>query len=79
MSNKTIGRPKDQDPKDIKLTVRFTKDENQQIEELANKMGISKSKLIRSIVLGNIDDLDILKNIGSLPIIRRYKEFVESL
>ena len=79
MSTKTVGRPKDQDPKDIKLTVRFTKDENKQIEELANKIGISKSKLIRSIVLGNIDDLDILKNIGSLPIIQKYKEFVKSL
>ena len=79
MSNKTVGRPKEQNPKDIKLTVRFTEDENKQIEELSNKVGMSKSKLIRNVVLGNIDDTKLLKNIGSLPLIKKYKEFIKSL
>ena len=79
MNNKTAGRPKEQNPKDVKLTIRFTEDENKQIEELANKIGMSKSKLIRSIVLGDIDDSKLLQNIGSLPLIQKYKEFVKSL
>lgn len=79
MKNKTAGRPKEDNPKDIQLSIRFTNDENKQIEELAEKIGMSKAKLIRSIVLGNIDDVKFLQNIGSLPLIKKYKEFVTSL
>lgn len=79
MKNKTAGRPKEDNPKDIQLSIRFTHDENRQIEELAEKIGMSKAKLIRSIVLGNIDDVKFLQNIGSLPLIKKYKEFVTSL
>lgn len=79
MKNKTVGRPKEENPKDVKLSIRFTNDENKQIEELAEKIGMSKAKLIRNIVLGNIDDVKFLQNIGSLPLIKKYKEFVTSL
>jgi len=79
LNNKTVGRPKEKNPKDVKLTIRFTNDENKQIEELAEKIGMSKAKLIRNIVLGNIDDVNFLENIGSLPLIQKYKKFVTSL
>ncbi|PHQ89584.1 MAG: hypothetical protein COB42_06520 [Sulfurimonas sp.] len=79
MKNKIAGRPKEENPKDIQLSIRFTNDENKQIEELAEKIGMSKAKLIRSIVLGNIDDVKFLQNIGSLPLIQKYKKFVASL
>jgi len=79
LKNKTVGRPKEENPKDVKLSIRFTNDENKQIEELAEKIGMSKAKLIRNIVLGNIDDVKFLQNIGSLPLIKKYKEFVTSL
>lgn len=79
MKNKTAGRPKEKNPKDVQLTIRFTSDENKQIEELAEKIGMSKTKLMRNIILGNIDDVNFLQNIGSLPLIQKYKKFVTSL
>ena len=79
MNSKTVGRPKEQNPKDVKVTIRFTEEENKQIEVLANNVGMSKSKFIRSLVLGNVDDAQLLQNLGSLPLIKKYKEFVKSL
>ena len=79
MNNKTVGRPKEKNPKDVQLTIRFTDAESKEITKLAEKVGMSKAKFIRSIVLGNIDDVKFLQNIGSLPLIKKYKEFVNSI
>lgn len=51
-NEKKVGRPKKKVSRDIKLTVRVTKEENKKLEIIAKKLGISKPELLRTFTLG---------------------------
>lgn len=73
----TVGRPKKEDKKDIEIRFRVSKEENERIEKLAEKMKMNKSRLIRNIVLGEIGDVEMISNIGLLPIVQKTLAFYE--
>ncbi|MBU4058445.1 hypothetical protein KKC95_02940, partial [bacterium] len=72
-----VGRPKKEDKRDIEIRFRVSKEENERIEELAEKMQINKSRLIRNIVLGDIGEIEMLSNIGVVPIVQNAMAFYE--
>lgn len=41
------GRPKIDNPKNVRLEIRLTKDENKLLEECANKMHTTKTEVIK--------------------------------
>ena len=41
------GRPKIDNPKNVRLEIRLTKDENRLLEECANKMHVTKTEVIK--------------------------------
>ena len=51
-NGKKAGRPKINDPKDIKITIRVTSEENKRIEIIAKKLDVKKTELIRMLTLG---------------------------
>lgn len=73
----TVGRPKKEDKRDIEIRFRVSKEENERIEELAEKMKMNKSRMIRNILLGDIGQFEMLNNIGLLPIVQKYLAFYE--
>lgn len=56
--------------KDITIRIRVTDEENEKIEKLAEKMKMNKSKLIRNLVLGSLDDATLLDNFKVIPLIQ---------
>lgn len=73
------GRPKEENPRDIKVTVRFTKEENERVEELAKKMGMTKARLMRNLALGGLEDAEFLQKVGILPLVKNLIEFKDKL
>ena len=41
------GRPRIENPKNIRLEIRLTKDENKLLEECANEMHVTKTEVIK--------------------------------
>lgn len=65
-----VGRPTLENKREIEIRFRVSEEENQKLEELAEKLKMNKSRMIRNLVLGNIDDVAMLTNIGVLPIVQ---------
>jgi len=72
--SKKRGRKKKDVTRSIKLEVMLTEEENNKIEALAEKLKMNKARLVRNIVLGEIED-GILVNIGVLPIMQKVKAY----
>lgn len=72
-----VGRPALENKRDIEIRFRVTEEENERLEKLAEKLKMNKSRMIRSIVLGEIGDYEILNNIGVLPIVQKAMAFFE--
>ncbi|MCW8894249.1 MAG: hypothetical protein OQK48_03620 [Sulfurimonas sp.] len=73
----TVGRPKKEDKRDIEIRFRVSKEENERIEELAKKMKMNKSRLIRNILLGDLGEMEMLSNVGIIPIVQNAMAFYE--
>lgn len=54
-------------------------EENERIEELAKKMGMPKSRLMRNLALGGLDDSEFLQNVGLLPLIKNLRNLKDKL
>lgn len=63
--------------RNIEVKIRLTEEENEKLERLAEKTKMSKARLIRNLALGDIDDLNMLHNIGVLPIVQNIKAFYD--
>lgn len=74
---KKVGRPVVENKRDIEIRFRVTEEENARIEQLAERMQINKSRMIRNIVLGDIGDYEMLANIGVLPIVQKAMSFYD--
>lgn len=70
-----VGRPKKEDKRDIEIRFRVNEKENECIEELAKKLKMNKSRLIRNIVLGDLGEMQMITNIGLLPLVQNIKAF----
>lgn len=72
-----VGRPQKDDKRDIEIRFRVTAEENEKIEKLAEKLKMNKSRMIRNIVLGDLGEMNMLNNIGFLPLIQNFKAFYD--
>lgn len=72
-----VGRPKIEDKRDIEIRFRVSSEENERIEKLAEKMKMNKSKLIRNILLGDLGNMEMLTNVGLIPIVQNALAFYE--
>ncbi len=73
-----VGRPKkEEDKRDIEIRFRVSAEENERIEQLSQKMKMNKSKLIRNIVLGDLGNMEMLTNVGLIPIVQNAMAFYE--
>ncbi|WP_323589992.1 plasmid mobilization protein [Aliarcobacter butzleri] len=79
MLENKAGRPKEENPRDVKVTVRFTKEENERVEELAKKMGMTKARLMRNLALGGLEDAEFLQRVGILPLVKNLIDFRDKL
>ena len=73
------GRPKKEEAekRDVEVKIRLTKTENERIQKLADTLRMTKARLMRSIILGDLDDVELLTNIGLIPIIQKTMAFYD--
>lgn len=79
MSENSVGRPKEENPRNVQLKIKVTEEEARRIEELAEKMGMNKSSLIRFLLFANKIDIHILKKLKQLPLLKRLIDFKSAL
>ncbi len=59
------------------ISLRFSKKELKQIEEIAEILEIPKTRLIRNLVLTSLDDAKMFNRVGALKGIRKTLDFIE--
>lgn len=65
--------------KNTTIRFRVTEEESQQIDELCKRFKMSKSELIRCVMLGNLENSTFLLEMGTLPIIKSWHYVQEKL
>jgi len=63
--------------RDIKFEVRFSKEEMERIEKVANKLGIPKARVIRNLTLVGLEDAELLNKIGAFDLIKLIEKLRE--
>jgi len=58
--------------KNTTIRFRVSEEESKQIDKLCELFQMSKSELIRCIILGDISNSNFLLEMGNLPIIRQW-------
>lgn len=67
----------DKEPLTETISIRFTKKELEDIEKIANNIGIAKTRLVRNLVLASLDDAKMFNRIGALKGIIKTIDFIE--
>ena len=65
--------------KDIKLSFRINEDEYEIINNLAKRLGLKNSDLIRNILFGHIYDERMLKGLKEIPILENYAQMLNQI
>jgi len=65
--------------KKVSVTVRFEVEELSQIDDLCEKLGISRQQYIRNVSIGDISEVTLLQQIGLFPFIKKLRELREGL
>lgn len=63
--------------RDIKFEIRFNKEEMERIEEIAKKLGIPKSRVIRNLTILGLEDAEIYNKLGFFDIVNAIKKLRE--
>ena len=58
--------------KEIKISL--TEEEMERIEKIAKKIGITKSRLARNLVITSLEDIEILEKLGFIEIVKLLKK-----
>ena len=61
------------------LTIRFSDKELEEIEELAKKLDMPKTRLVRNMALAGLEDAKMLDKIGALKGAQKLMDFKERL
>jgi len=72
-------KPIDKEAINNNLTIRFSDRELQEIEELAKKLDIPKTRFIRNLTLSGLEDAKALDKIGALKGAKKLIDFKERL
>ena len=79
MSRKAnTNKPVDTEPRNVNITIRFSRKEADEIERIAKEMDIHKTRLIRNLTLSSLDDAKILSNLGVIKGTKKFIEFKEA-
>ena len=79
MAENKAGRPKEENPRNVQIKIKVTEEEAERIDELSEKMGMNKSRLIRNLLLGNLEDAEFFQKVGILPLVKNLVEFKDKL
>lgn len=79
MIESKAGRPIEENPRNVQIKIKVTEEEAKRIDELADKMGMNKSRLIRNLLLGNLEDAEFLQKVGILPLVKNLVAFKDKL
>lgn len=79
MIENKAGRPIEENPRNVQIKIKVTEEEAKRIDELAEKMGMNKSRLIRNLLLGNLEDAEFLQKVGILPLVKNLVAFKDRL
>ncbi len=81
MSNSSkMGRPLiDKEPIKNNLTIRFSDRELREIEELAKKLDMPKTRFIRNLTLSGLEDAKTIDKVGVLKGAQKLIDFKERL
>ena len=63
--------------REIKFEVRFNKEEMERIEEIAKKLGIPKSRVIRNLTILGLEDAELYNKLGFFDIVNAIKKLRE--
>jgi len=63
--------------RDIKFEVRFSKEEMERIEKIANKLEMPKARVIRNLTLVGLEDAELLNKIGAFDLVKLIEELRE--
>ena len=74
MSNKSVGRPVETNPRTVAVRFKVTREENERIIELCKKIEKNKSDFMRNLVLGNINEAEFFTYIGLIPLLQKIKK-----
>lgn len=70
------GRKKiDKEVLDINVTVRFSREEIKNIEEIAKSLDIPKTRLIRNLTLSSLEEAKIFNKIGAFKGVKKLLDF----
>lgn len=73
------NKPIDKEPLTETISIRFTKKELEEIEKIADSIGIAKTRLVRNLVLSSLEDAKFFNSIGALKGARKLLDFKERL
>lgn len=59
------------------ISLRFSKEEMQEIEKIAKDLNMPKTRFLRNLALTSLDDAKVLHNMGILKGATKLKEFKE--
>jgi metal-responsive CopG/Arc/MetJ family transcriptional regulator len=62
------NQPKNQ-PRDINMGVRMTEDEVAELDKFAKRLKLSRSQLVRNLIICGIDDLRLAQTFGLISLI----------
>ncbi len=79
MIENKAGRPIEENPRNVQIKIKVTEEEAKRIDGLAEKMGMNKSRLIRNLLLGNLEDAEFLQKVGILPLVKNLVAFKDKL
>lgn len=69
----------DKEPLTETISIRFTKSELEEIEKIADKLNLPKTRLIRNIALSGLEEARFFNNIGALKGAKKLLDFKERL
>jgi len=61
------------------ISLRFSKEELQDIEKIANELDMPKTRFMRNLVLSSLDDAKFLNKIGILKGAKKLNDFKEKI
>jgi hypothetical protein len=76
---KNMNNQLDGETRNITIGIRFTEKEMEEIEKIAKKLDIPKTRLIRNIALIGLKDAKFLDNLGILKGTQRLLEYETKL
>lgn len=69
----------DKKTKDITLRFRVDEDEYEKINNIAKKLGLKNSELIRNIIFGRIYSENMLRGLKEIPILENYARLLDEI